>query len=218
MLAKNDAPSLVVIAFIVIAVIIGRVVEYFKKLKADQEAKERKLRSSQAEGRDSGTSVREAQAGPAAGGGLQSLLDALEGRDHRPDAPPAEEPSEERGEVWEFDDHSVRTGERFMDPAISAHECAIEPAPSAHTPVIAAAPPDPYEQQMEAEAKARRLSKGSASPPPALAAAGLFAGPGGPPLRDQARRGILWSVVLGPPRATVPYGERGAAEAPGGIV
>lgn len=215
MLAKNDASSLIVVAFIVIAVIIGRVVEYFKKMQAEAEAKERKLRRSQTEGEGS-----EAPARPAARGGLQALLDALEGREDQADAPPAPtpEPFEEHSEVWEFDEHSGRTGERFIESATSSHDCDLDAASAAREQVIAAGPHRIYEQQTETKADAERLSEESAPPPPALAAAGILVGHGGASLRDQARRGILWSVLLGPPRATIPYGERGAAEAPGGLV
>ncbi len=35
---------------------------------------------------------------------------------------------------------------------------------------------------------------------------------------EAARAGVVWSVVLGQPRATAPHGERGAFSPPGGVV
>jgi len=212
MLAESGGGNLVVIAFIVIAVIVGRVVEFFRKQKAEQEAKERRDRSALARGGESATSAREVEGRPAAGG-LQALLDALEGRAAGEGPSPQEaRPAEQPSQVWEFEDEPQRASEAEF---------------AAPEPVIAAAPVPIYEEAPDVEAppEVEVLPETEAPPEkapvaaaPSLAAVGLLAGPSGPPLRDQARRGILWSVVLGAPRGTIPYGERGAAEAPGGVV
>jgi len=212
MLAKSDGANLIVIAFIVIAVIVGRIVEYFRKQKAEQEAKARRTRSAKAGGGEQSASARKAEARPAAGG-LQALLDALEGRAAGEGPSPQETgPAEQPSQVWEFEEEP----ERFGEPQVAAPEPVIAPAP---VPVYEEPPevemPPEVEVLPETEAAPGKEPVAAA---PVLAAVGLLAGPGGPPLRDQARRGILWSVVLGAPRGTIPYGERGAAEAPGGVV
>ncbi|MHC4253135.1 MAG: hypothetical protein ACYS9X_28785 [Planctomycetota bacterium] len=217
MLAESGVADLLIIAIIVAAVIIRSVVEYFRKQKAEQEAKERKLRGARAEGGERGAARAEPEARPAAGG-LQALLDALQGRESGEEPPRAPEPAEKRGEVWDV------AGERAMDPATLEHERA-RAAEAAAAARRAQARPSPAalstleeEPEAGAELPTEAVAPPSGARAPALAAVGLLAGPGGPPLRDQARRGVLWSVVLGPPRGTVPYGERGASEAPGGVV
>ena len=220
MLAESDVGNLVIIAIIVIGMIIGRIVEYVRKQKAEQEAKERELRGTREAAGQEGASA-EPEARPAAGG-LQALLDALEGRGDRREAPASPEPSGRGDEVWDFDEESGRTGERVMDPATLELERDRAAEDARTIARESAAPVEAFEddevvilpQPSDAEAERRMLEARA----PALVTAGLLAGPGGPPLRYQARRGVLWSVVLGPPRGTVPYGERGASEAPGGIV
>jgi len=207
MLAESEAANLVVFAIIVIAIIVGRVVEYFRKQKAEEEAKARRLKGGREAGGEQADAKPEAQ--PAAGG-LQALLDALGGRTQAKEPPArAAEPAHERSEIWDVDEDSRRSGERVVDMTALEHE-------------IVAAPPVPEEPAVEeptiAGPPVRIPPEADVASAPQLAAVGLLAGPGGPPLRDQARRGILWSVVLGSPRGTVPYGERGASEAPGGIV
>ncbi len=218
MLAESEAANLVIFAIIVIAIIVGRVVEYFRKQKAEEEAKARRLKHDTEGGGERAEAKPEAKPSPAAGG-LQALLDALEGR-RQAEGSPAEsaesaEPAREHSEVWDVDEESRRAPDFAMERASFEHARPRELE-------IVAAPPVPEEPAVEepkaVEAAAERLSKADVASPRALAAVGLLAGPGGPPLRDQARRGILWSVVLGSPRGTVPYGERGASEAPGGIV
>ncbi|MHC5054983.1 MAG: hypothetical protein ACYTKD_09740 [Planctomycetota bacterium] len=216
MLAKSGTADLLIIAVIVAAVIIRSVVEYFRKQKAEQEAKERKLRGARSEGGERGAARPEPEARPAAGG-LQALLDALQGRESGEESPPATESAEKRGEAWDV------AGERAMDPATLELErsraaeaaAALRAGPSPYTAMVSA--PE-EESEIRAAAPTKAVAPPSGARAPALAAVGLLAGPGGPPLRDQARKGVLWSVVLGPPRGTVPYGERGASEAPGGIV
>jgi len=210
MLAESDAANVVVIAFIIIAVIVGRVVEFFRKQKAEQEAKERRARSAQAQGGEGGGSAPKAEERPVPGG-LQALLDALEGRAAGQEPSP-EEPAatEQPSEIWGFEEEPRRVSEAEFaapEPVIAA-----VPVPVYEEPPAVEVPPE-VEVSPETEAPPDK-----APAPPALGAVGLLAGPGGPPLRDQARKGILWSVVLGAPRGTIPYGERGAAEAPGGVV
>jgi hypothetical protein len=217
-LARNGAPQLIIFAIIIIAVVISRIAEYLRKQKAQKEAKERRLREGP------GASEPQARAGgkpakpPPVAGGLQALLEALEGR-----AKPQE------AEI------SAREGPEpvmapvtatVMDPATAEHErarAAEERAREASTfeEFLAEHPEEPEPGQAFGSAEPGPVDEGLPEAPPAprvaLAAAGLFAGGGRAPIREEARRGVLWTVVLGPPRGVVPYGERGAAEPPGGI-
>lgn len=216
MLAESEAANVLIFVVIMVAIVVGRIVEYLRKKKAEQEAKERKLRGARTEGREheAAGSEPEPENQPAVGG-LQALLDALQGRESE-----AAEPSEERGEVWDVADESTRTGEHAMDPATlklereRARDADAARWREASTPALTSAAT--YEEQVETGIRIKEPAE-AVAPAPAHAAAGLFAGPGDLGNRDQARRGILWSVVLGPPRGTVPYGERGASEAPGGV-
>ena len=63
MLAESGTVNLLVFAVIMIAMVVGRVVEYLRKKKGEQDAKERRLRGARTEGRE-----REA-AGPGVVGG-----------------------------------------------------------------------------------------------------------------------------------------------------
>jgi hypothetical protein len=216
MLAESEAANFVIVAIIVIAIIIGRVVEYFRKQKAEEEAKARRLKHGLEGSGEQAEAKPEAKPRPAAGG-LQALLDALEGHTQAEEPPAkAAEPAREHSEVWDVEEESRRAHDFDMERASFEHARPREPE------IVAAPPPVPEEPAVEepkaVKAAAEHPPEADVASPRALAAVGLLAGPGGPPLRDQARRGILWSVVLGSPRGTVPYGERGASEAPGGIV
>lgn len=260
MLAKGDGGQYIFVVVVVIFLIIRGVVEYFRRQKAEEEAKRKRLRDAE-EARGVGASSTEEHApgrerGKRPPRGLEALLEALAeseapaGR-REPEAPlPPERPeprrAEHRGEVWDVDRETVEPSTRRLE---SGRETEAElgrrsrqQAAEHHPPVSSF---EAYRAEREAETRrqqerARQLREETAKaqevPPPRLAsvrprrspvpeaAAGIapafarLAPSGKPPSVEDAQKGILWSVVLGRPRALSPYGQRGASDPPGGII
>jgi hypothetical protein len=214
-LARNGAPQLIVFAIIIIAVVIGRIAEYLRKQKAQKEAKERRLREGARATEPQARAGGKPEKAPPVVGGLQALLEALEGR-----GKPQEAEVSAREEPESTVAPAMAAG---MGSATAERERALDGAPkrepSAFEEFLAEHPegPEPALESPEPGPGAEGPPEAPRAPRAALAAAGLFAGGGRTPIREEARRGVLWTVVLGPPRGVVPYGERGAAEPPGGI-
>lgn len=224
MLAQGGgAVQFFVVALVIIGIVVSQIAEYVRRTRARREAEERRLRQVSEE-----TKEPEAARPKRASGGLAALLEVL---DERAGGREEEEEKEweERPPPFERQQTAAHPapwlGPRAYAPEQSegwrgrTEEAEAPVAPEAYEKVEAA-PPALSRLKRELAATERReatLPVPEAAPvhaPPweSMMAAELSTS------RQDARNGVLWSVVLSPPRALGPYGEPGAAEPPGGIV
>ena len=197
MLAEGDFFNVAIVLLFVLIAIGKHIAESVRKKKAEEAARELRSRRSPTQSEPEASAKAAPESRPAAGG-LAALLEALEAKASGGElrsAPPPPPPS---------------------PPPVPLAPPPLPP--SREFTQVDEGPPTPAEPEQPEPEAAPAAEPSRTAAPKKLAAVGLFAGPGPAPLRDQARRGVLWSVVLGPPRGTVPYGECGAAEAPGGVV
>ena len=243
-LAEGGGKGLVEIIPVLVIVVIGiivQIVNYFRKLAEEREARERRLRSGDAAvDADDEVPVRR----PAAGG-LEALLEALQQRALE-QRTPQERPERERlDEDASAEAREPASHDELME--VIGEETPAAPAPDQHRQ---------EERQARFEAAARRVeeterrarqavaeiaaesTEAAASlidAPPAAPPAeleepegqatpavlmGMTAPAGGAPsaFSRDARGGILWTFILGQPRALAPYGESDSSSPPGDIV
>ncbi|MHC4503087.1 MAG: hypothetical protein ACYTFI_07270 [Planctomycetota bacterium] len=219
MLAKGGDGIAIFVVIVAIFIIKG-IVEYFRRQKAEAEARRKRLDQGGGSKPEPGGG---AKARPA--GGLEALLRSLaEGeapareREPEPPARPEPRPAEPRGEVWTMPDEPAERepAARSFEGSRAEREAEIRRQKEHARELREEAARDGEPRRLRpsvSELRRRPVPEAAAGIAPAFA---RLAPEGERPSVADARKGILWSVVLGRPRALSSYGEPGSSEAPGG--